>query len=112
MESLQSSLTTMWICQVAEIHSRISTSLPSTTEYIGAQECRAPAYDHWRKLFTAEKEPAAGALAGSEVRLRAGTAAGRAGRLSGRQIPLDGVAQLLEFERGGDLELWELWLEP
>ncbi len=64
------------------------------------QDTRAAAYDHWRSLFTA------GDLqAGSE---KADGDAGSGLALRGRQIPLSQVPRLLDYDRGTDMELWEL----
>ena len=60
-----------------------------------------------------EIQPAEGIFLGSVAGRRAvKTASHQCGRLSGRQIALAGVAQLVDYERGDDLELWQLWLEP
>ena len=65
-----------------------------------SQDTRASAYDHWRSLFTAmdaeEGSPSSAAKSNSSASLR------------GRQIPLREVPRLLEYDRGTDLELWEL----
>jgi hypothetical protein len=60
------------------------------------------AYEHWRSVFAAEP-PAPD----SEATL--GVAHGCT-PLRGRRIPLSDVPCLLDYDRGHDLELWELVL--
>lgn len=73
------------------------------------QDLRAAAYDHWRTLFDAvdrqETVPSTIAVTESTAGFMASSR-----RLRGRQINLDTVQQLLNYERGADLELWELFV--
>jgi len=64
------------------------------------QDTRAAAYDHWRSLFTAADCPAGSGKAGAD--------ASNGVALRGRQIPLSEVPLLLDYDRGTDMELWEL----
>ena len=65
------------------------------------QDTRAAAYDHWRSLFIAAGDFQAGSG-------RADGDAGSSVALRGRQIPLCEVPRLLDYDRGTDMELWEL----
>lgn len=79
------------------------------------QDSRAAAYDHWRTLFDAvdrqQTVPSTIAVPEFTANFIASNDQSTGGRrLRGRQIHLDTVEQLMNYERGADLELWELFV--
>ena len=72
------------------------------------QDARASAYEHWRSLFD-EQQDLANAAANSHASGGAFDSQHTRRRLVGRRWDIAAVPQMLDYERGSDLELWELW---
>lgn len=83
--------------------------------FVELQDSRAAAFDYWRSLFT--EVPTA--TEGAEL-LRVGGSVMSAAplvcqvakalpSLEGRKLTVDFLPQMLEYDRGCDLELWQLW---
>jgi len=84
-------------------------------------DSRAVAFDYWCSLFTEQTgqhfrttSPAYGhepmpACAALPVSPSSNSLVAHSHVLQGRKMSLDEVPHILEYSRGNDLELWQLW---